>query len=201
MGPSISTRVTTERLVLRPPRTSDVPELRAALRKNSEHLRPWSPAQHPDVSTSLTAVSQSVLRYRREWKSGAAYVLFMTKRVPGEPIIGRISLGGVMRGVFQNAYLGYWIDVDHQHQGLMTEAVGAAVRFAFSDDVQLHRVQAAIMPRNPASVRVVEKVGFRREGFAERYLCIAGKWEDHIIFARTVEEARGAALEAGTHYI
>jgi len=188
MGPPISIRLTTDRLVLRPPRTGDVPELRAALRRNLDHLRPWSPAQHADVTTSLTAVSQTILRYRREWKRGDAYVLLVTKNAPGEPIIGRISLGGIMRGVFQNAYLGYWIDVDHQRQGLMTEAVRAAVAFAFGEEARLHRVQAAVMPRNPGSIRVLEKIGFRREGFAERYLCIAGKWEDHVVFARTAEE-------------
>ena len=116
-------------------------------------------------------------------------MLLVTKREPGEPIVGRMSLGGILRGVFQNAYLGYWIDAEHQGHGLMTEAVQAGVDFAFREG-GLHRVQAAVMPRNVASVRVLEKVGFRREGYAERYLCIAGVWEDHLIFARTSDERR-----------
>ena len=188
MGPSISTRVTSARLVLRPPRTADVAELRLRLRQNSTHLRPWSPSPPPgDDPTSLTAVSKSLVRYRREWKRGEAYVLLVTKRVLGEPIVGRLSLGGIMRGVFQNAYLGYWIDHEHQGQGLMTEAVQAGIDFAFRE-ARLHRVQAAVMPRNPASVRVLEKAGFRHEGLAQRYLCIAGIWEDHLIFARTADD-------------
>lgn len=190
MGPSISTRVTSVRLVLRPPRAVDVAELRARLRQNANHLRPWSPSAVPgDDPTSLTSVSKSVVRYRREWKRGESYVLLVTSREPGEPIVGRMSLGGIMRGVFQNAYLGYWIDAQHQGHGLMTEAVQAGVEFAFREG-GLHRVQAAVMPRNVASVRVLEKVGFRREGYAERYLCIAGVWEDHLIFARTSDERR-----------
>lgn len=190
MGPSIATRLTTERLVLRVPRASDVPELRASLRRNDAHLKPWSPAPPVgDDPTSLTSVSKTVLRYRREWKRGEAFVLLVTARTDGEPIVGRVALTGIMRGVFQNAYLGYWIDAGHQGKGLMTEAVAAVVAFAF-DEAKLHRVQAAVMPRNPASVRILEKVGFRREGFAERYLCIAGTWEDHLILAKTAEDAR-----------
>jgi ribosomal-protein-alanine N-acetyltransferase len=79
------------------------------------------------------------------------------------------------------------MDESKQGQGLMTEAVVAAVGFAF-DGLDLHRVQAAIMPRNRASQRVVEKVGFRSEGLAQRYLCIAGAWEDHLLFGLTSEE-------------
>src|SRR5262249_20067122 len=75
----------------------------------------------------------------------------------------------------------------HQRCGLMSEAVAATLSWAFSA-VRLHRVQAAVMPRNTASLRVVARVGFRREGVAERYLCIAGSWEDHVIFAVTAEE-------------
>ncbi len=77
--------------------------------------------------------------------------------------------------------------MNRQGQGLMTEGIRLALGFAFGA-AGLHRVQAAIMPRNQASLRVVEKVGFRREGFAQRYLQIAGKWEDHLLFAITQEE-------------
>src|SRR6185437_2002359 len=134
-GPSLTTRVLTDRLTLRPPRTADVPEMRRALRQNAIHLRPWSVA----------------------------------------PAAG------------ENAYLGYWIDAEHQGRGLMTEAVRAATTFAL-EAAGLHRVQAAVMPRNGASQRVLEKAGYRREGLATRYLCIAGIWEDHVLFATTAEE-------------
>jgi ribosomal-protein-alanine N-acetyltransferase len=187
-GPSLSTRLETERLVLRPPRTADVPEMRRALRQNAAHLRPWSVAPVAGEDTaSLTSVSRAVLRHRREWKRGQAYVLLITPRDDERVVIGRIALGGVLRGAFQNGYLGYWIDADRQGQGLMTEAVRAATEFALSA-AALHRVQAAVMPRNAASQRVLEKAGYRREGLALRYLCIAGTWEDHLIFAMTAED-------------
>ncbi|MDP9037228.1 MAG: GNAT family N-acetyltransferase, partial [Myxococcota bacterium] len=191
--PLVSTRIVTERLAMRPPRPNDVPELRRAMRKNDAHLRPWSvaPAAGEDPA-SLAAVSGAVLRHRREWKRGQAFVLLIVPQEDDHRVIGRVALGGVLRGAFQNAYLGYWLDRDYQGRGLMTEAVRATTFFAFTS-ARLHRVQAAVMPRNHASLRVLEKLGYRREGLAERYLCIAGKWEDHILLAATAEEweARG----------
>jgi ribosomal-protein-alanine N-acetyltransferase len=165
-----------------------VPELRRVLRANSEHLRPWSAAPSPGEDPySLTAVSRSVLRHRREWKRGQAFVLLVTMRENEDRIIGRIALGGVLLGAFRDAYLGYWIGAEHQGRGLMTEAVRTTTTFAFVT-AGLHRVQAAVMPRNAGSLRVLEKAGYRKEGLAERYLCIAGSWEDHLLFAVTSEE-------------
>jgi ribosomal-protein-alanine N-acetyltransferase len=188
--PPLTTRVATERLVLRPPRTTDVPDYRRALRANADHLRPWSVAPTPgDDPSSLASVSRTILRNRREWKRGQSYVLLLTARGDEDRIIGRIALGGVLLGAFQNAYVGYWIDAEHQGRGLMTEAVRAATTFAFHV-AGLHRLQAAVMPRNLGSQRVLEKAGYRHEGFALRYLCIAGAWEDHVIFAITSEEWR-----------
>jgi ribosomal-protein-alanine N-acetyltransferase len=186
--PPLTTRIATERLVLRAPRTTDVPELRRVLRANSVHLKPWSVAPAPgDDPSSLTSVSRAVLRHRREWKRGQAFVMMVTPAEREGRILGRIALGGILLGAFQNAYLGYWMDAEQQGRGLMTEAVRAATMFAF-EVLGLHRVQAAVMPRNGASMRVLEKVGYRREGMAERYLCIAGAWEDHVLFALTAEE-------------
>jgi ribosomal-protein-alanine N-acetyltransferase len=186
--PSLSTRIVTERLVLRPPRPNDVPEMRRALRSNAAHLRPWSVAPGPgEDPASLASVSRAVLQHRREWKRGQTFVLVIAPREDERRVVGRVALGGVLRGAFQNAYLGYWIDQQQQGRGLTTEAVCAATGFAFSA-AGLHRIQAAVMPRNGASLRVLEKVGFRREGVAERYLCIAGQWEDHLLYAITAEE-------------
>jgi ribosomal-protein-alanine N-acetyltransferase len=184
----LTTRLATERLILRPPRTSDVPRMRMALRKNALHLKPWSAAPAPgEDPASLTSVSRAVLRHRREWKLGQTYILLVFLREDENVVIGRVTLGGVLRGVFQNAYLGYWIDAEHQARGLMTEAVVATTSFAFGA-AGLHRVQAAVMPRNGPSQRVLEKAGYRREGLAHRYLCIDGNWADHVLFAITAEE-------------
>jgi [ribosomal protein S5]-alanine N-acetyltransferase len=178
----------TERLVLRPPRTGDVVEIRRLLRANNEHLRPWNPAPPPhEDPTSITEVSNTVLRNRRDWKHGAGYVFMVAERETPSRFVGKIALSGIMRGAMHGAYLGYWVAAESQGHGVATEAIGAVLDFAFGP-ANLHRVQAAIMPRNERSLRVVEKLGFRREGVAERYLQIAGKWEDHVLFAKTREE-------------
>ena len=187
-----STSIDTPRLVLRPAREADVPALYRALRKNADHLRPWSPAPPPEERRpTLTTAAREVARWRALWKRGESFALYAFARAAEESaaneLVGRVTLGRVTRGVFQNAYLGYWMDATRQGQGLMTEAVRAALGFAFGP-LGLHRVQAAVMPRNARSIRVVEKLGLRREGFAERYLQIAGVWEDHVLFAVTAEE-------------
>lgn len=188
MVPPIATRIVTERLVVRAPKTTDVADLRRVLRENHEHLKPWNPAPRPgEDPTSITAVSGTILRHRREWKAGTSFVFFVTPRDAPDTIVAKVALNGVLRGAMHGAYLGYWIDGAHQGRGLATEAIRAVLDFAFGP-AMLHRIQAAIMPRNERSLRVVEKLGLRREGYAVRYLQIAGTWEDHILFAVTREE-------------
>ena len=161
------------------------------LRVNHEHLRPWNPAPPPGGDpTTLTEVSKSILRQRRDWKHGTGFVFMVATRVKPERFIGKVALNGVMRGAMHGAYLGYWMVAEEQGKGLAREAIGAVLDFAFGP-AGLHRIQAAIMPRNARSLRVIEKLAFRREGYAERYLQIAGTWEDHILFARTREEHVG----------
>ena len=158
------------------------------LRHNAAHLKPWNPAPRPgEDPTSITEVSNTVLHQRREWKNGRTFVFMLALKDDPARFIGKIALSGVMRGAMYGAYLGYWMDVDHQNSGLCTEGLRAVIDFAFGP-AALHRLQAAIMPHNARSLRVIEKLGFRREGYAERYLQIAGRWEDHILFARTSEE-------------
>lgn len=162
--------------------------MRRVLRANSEHLRPWNPAPPAgEDPSSITEVSKTVLRHRRDWKHGSSYVFMVTDRDTPSRFIGKIALNGVMRGAMHGAYLGYWMAAEVQGRGLVTEGIGAVLDFAFGP-ANLHRIQAAIMPRNERSLRVIEKLRFRREGYAERYLQIAGKWEDHILFAKTREE-------------
>ena len=183
-----STQLTTERLVLRPARPADVPAIRHAARKNHEHLRPWTALPPPgEDPTSLTAVSREVLRTRNAWKRGAGHAFWMFDLETDERVLGRVQLSSIVRGAFHNAYLGYWCDGEHQGRGLTTEAVRAVVSCAFGQ-LELHRVQAAVMPGNVPSLRVLAKLGFRLEGRAERYLQIAGAWEDHDVFALTREE-------------
>jgi ribosomal-protein-alanine N-acetyltransferase len=128
------------------------------------------------------------------WAAGSAYAFAVLDTSAGDRLIGRIALANVVRGAWQNATLGYWIDVDSSGRGHGTRAARLILAFAF-EDAGLHRVQPAIIPRNTASQRLAEKAGFRREGRAARYLNINGVWEDHDIWAMTAEEWTG--LDAG----
>jgi ribosomal-protein-alanine N-acetyltransferase len=187
-APSLATVLRTPRLILRPGRESDVGTLLHALRKNADHLRPWSPAPPPGQKRpTLASAAHEIARFRALWRRGISCAFYLFHGEDKKRIVGRATLGTISRGVFQNAYLGYWIDEDLQGTGLMTEAVRKVVDFAFSE-AELHRVQAGVMPRNAGSIRVLEKCGFRREGQAERYLKIADRWEDHVLFAVTAEE-------------
>ena len=100
---------------------------------------------------------------------------------------GEINITSIHRGPFQSAYVGYWIDERQAGKGYIPEAVVLVCQFAF-EQLQLHRLQIAIIPRNTASRRVVDKLALRQEGVAERYLEINGEWEDHVRYAMTVEE-------------
>ena len=189
---SLDVKLDAKRVVLRAPRATDIAELRALLIRNAEHLRPWSPSPPPGTNPAgFTELGRSIARHRRDWKAGSGYVFILQLRVPREPIVGRIALTSVTRGPFQSAQLGYWMDSGHVRRGLMSEAVDATLAFAF-DRLGLHRLQAAVMPTNQASRAILQKRGFREEGYAERYLRIAGKWEDHVLYGLTLEEWRPA---------
>ena len=114
---------------------------------------------------------------------------------------GEINISSIHRGPFQSAYVGYWVDERHAGKGYMPEALVLVCRFGF-EQLGLHRLQVAIIPRNTASRRVAEKLGLRNEGIAERYLEIAGVWEDHVRYAITAEEwsERGGELVSAWVY-
>jgi len=189
----VSTRLESPRVVLRAPRATDIPDLRSLLIRNADHLRPFSPSPPPGTNpVGLTELGRSIGRHSRDWKAGAGYVFITSLRESREPIVGRVALTSVTRGPFQSAQLGYWIDAGYVGRGLISEAVDLVLGFAF-DTLALHRVQAAVMPRNAPSRRILEKRRFREEGYAARYLRIAGRWEDHLLFALTAEEWRPAA--------
>ena len=175
------------RVSLRPLVDEDYAQWREVRTVNEGWLTRWEPqrfAGQPDVVKSRQAFSSRCAARQRERQLGTGYGFGV---FVGEQLIGEMNVSSIQRGPFQNAYVGYWIDQRQAGQGYTPEALVVAMRFAF-DDLRLHRLQIAIIPRNKPSRRVVEKLGLRLEGLAERYLEINGVWEDHMRYAITVEE-------------
>lgn len=162
-------------------------ELRA---RNEEFLRPWEPAR---ADGFLKRESQRNQLRKGIADADADLAYWFGIFTPDDRLVGTITLANVVRGVWQNATLGYFVDERYNGRGFATEAIQLLVELAFTE-LDLHRIQAAVMPRNPASRRALEKAGFRYEGESLRYLYIAGAWEDHDIFALTAEDSRPAPL-------
>ncbi len=177
-------------ILLRPYTASDHTAW-AELRETSrEHLRPWEPIW-PTDELSRTAFRRRVRHYYREAREDQGYA-FGVFSGDGAQLLGGVSLANVRRGVTQAAVLGYWIGARHARRGVMTEAVGVGLDYAFRQ-LRLHRIEAASMPSNIGSIKVLERNGFQREGLARRYLKINGVWEDHGLYALIEDEfARGA---------
>jgi ribosomal-protein-alanine N-acetyltransferase len=152
---------------------------------NREFMKPYDPRQ-PDHFFTRAGQDAHVRMSIQQWLDDRAFGFGVFELSTGE-LIGRVALSNVVRGAWQNATLGYWIAGNKNGRGYGTEAVQLVTRFAFFN-AGLHRVQAAIMPRNARSIRVIEKAGYRFEGESRRYLSIDGVWEDHHIYAMTAEE-------------
>jgi [ribosomal protein S5]-alanine N-acetyltransferase len=162
------------------------PEMRhfeewAALRERSRaFLTPWEPVW-PENDLSRPAFRTRMRRYARDVRSDVAYPYFIFRMSDGA-LIGGLTLGQIRRGVAQAASLGYWMGEPYAGQGHMTSAVRALAPFVFQT-LRLRRIEAACLPSNVASIRLLERVGFVREGYARSYLCIAGEWRDHLLYA------------------
>jgi ribosomal-protein-alanine N-acetyltransferase len=167
-------------IILRTPRMDDYAVWARLRAKSRAFLEPWEPLWPHDDLTSA-AFRLRVKRYNREIKDDMSYPFFVFRRGDSE-FLGALTLSNIRRGAAQMASLGYWIGEPFANQGYMTQAVGAALPFAFGH-LHLHRVEAACLPSNAASIALLEKCGFQREGLARSYLKINGKWQDHLLFA------------------
>ncbi|MCB1508104.1 MAG: GNAT family N-acetyltransferase [Hyphomicrobiaceae bacterium] len=177
------------RVELKAPREGDF-EAWASLRSASYgELQPFEPFWAPDDLTRHS-FRRRLRRYEREARDDAGYAFFVHHRTE-ETLLGGMTLGGIRRGVAQAATLGYWMATQHTGKGYMSEAVMALLAHAFTT-LDLHRVEAACLPENRASMRVLEKAGFEREGFARSYLKINGRWQDHLLYARVRTVERNA---------
>ncbi|MCR2805869.1 GNAT family N-acetyltransferase [Paenibacillus soyae] len=172
-------------IYIRPIEEGDAPALLDLKQRNRSSFQPFEPIRD-EAHFTLEGQQKEIAGCLSAMRQDQSYI-YAICLAAGHKLIGRIALTGISRGPFQNAYMGYYIDQAYQGRGYATAAAALCARHAFSE-LGLHRVQAAVMPSNPASVRVLEKAGFRREGLAERYLRMNGVWEDHALYAMTSEE-------------
>lgn len=178
------------RLLLRAPAMADHAAWAELRRASRDFLAPWEPTWPAD-DLEKSAFRRRLRRLAGEIRDGVAYPWFVFDAATRE-LLGGVTLAQVRRGVTQTGTLGYWMGEAHAGQGVMTEAAGLVVGFAF-DTLHLHRVEASCLPDNDRSIRLLEKVGFVREGLARRYLCIAGEWRDHLLWALLADDRRSAA--------
>ena len=170
-------------LILRVRREQDSAPLAAAYQRNRGHLAPWDPTRTEDFFTEDGQLSQTrELLALRDMDATLPLVL-----ADGQEIAGGMTLSGIVRGAFQSATVGYWLDRDHTGRGLASEALTVVVEAA-RDQYDLHRIQAATLLANHASQSVLTRAGFERIGVAPKYLQIAGRWQDHVLFQRILHD-------------
>ncbi len=164
---------------------SDRPEWLRALRASRELHAPWFPSV--DERGGYEGLFDSGLERHASGNAWRGLAI-----APDGRIAAWVNLNDISRGVSESANAGWSVSVDFAGRGVVTWAVGAMLDHAFADDgLRLHRVACGIMPANHRSLRVAEKCGFRREGFAKELIRIAGRWEDHVLLAKLASEHRG----------
>ena len=180
-GPDRGLQMTGDGVRLRPPRMTDYTAWSELRLRSRDFLQPWEPTW-PSDDLSRTAFRQRMRRYAEDQRTDQAYPFFIFRKEDGA-LVGGLVLASIRRGVAQSGSLGYWIGLPFARRGYMTAALQALIPVAF-DILRLHRLEAACIPTNVASIRLLEKTGFQREGYAREYLCINGSWQDHLLYAR-----------------
>ena len=174
-------RVVTSRTVIRLLAPADATKLLRFRADNRDHLAPWEPLRDESWYT-LEGCTHSVVEGAAVARLDRGYP-FAVFNSDETGILASFTLSNVVRGPFQACLLGYGVAADQQGNGLMHEALEAGLQCAFGE-LDLHRVMANYLPRNERSARLLERLGFEREGYARSYLKIAGHWEGHVLTAR-----------------
>lgn len=166
---------------LRAPVMSDYEEWADLREQSRAFLTPWEP-EWPADDLTRSAFRNRVRRYATEIRDDLSYPFFAF-RAGDKTMLGGATLTNVRRGVAQSANLGYWMGAPYAGKGYMSATVAAIIPFSHGA-LGLKRIEAACIPENKASIRLLERSGFVREGYARKYLCIDGKWQDHLLYAR-----------------
>jgi ribosomal-protein-alanine N-acetyltransferase len=175
------------RVTLRAPFLSDYAQWARLREESHAFLAPWEPIWPVDDLTKL-AFRRRIRRYQREIRAGTGYPFFIFSP-DEETLLGGLTLAQIQRGVTQSGVLGYWMGAPHAGKGLMGAAVRAVIGFAF-DNLHLNRIEAACLPLFAACRGLLVLVGFSREGYARKYLCIDGRWQDHVLYGMVRDDPR-----------
>ncbi|MDZ4790592.1 MAG: GNAT family protein [Hyphomicrobiales bacterium] len=175
-GPTLAV----ENLLLKPPQMSDYPAWSKLRGDSRAFLAQWEPLWSDD-ELSRAAFRRRLRYYQREGDEETGYAFFL-HRVHDNALMGGVTLSNVRRGVSQSCAVGYWMGEQYAGQGHMCKAMQSVISFVF-DTLKLHRLEAASMPANLPSIRLLNRLGFTREGLARGNLRINGAWEDHLLFA------------------
>lgn len=176
-----------ERITLRLPVQGDYHQWAALRRASRDFLEPWEPRWAVD-ELEKSGWRQRLERNKADYKAGTG-IGFLVFENSQEQVAGGITMGNIRRGVAQSCQIGYWMGQAHAGQGYMVDALKLVIPYAF-DQLRLHRIEAACIPSNARSVRVLEKAGFTREGLARSYLRINGVWQDHFLYALVADDRR-----------
>jgi [ribosomal protein S5]-alanine N-acetyltransferase len=182
-----------EDVLLRVPQPGDFEEWTALREQSYAFLKPWEPTW-PSDDLTRSSFRRRLKRYSIEVENDQAYPMFLFRR-RDNVLVGGLTLSNVRRGVAQTCSLGYWMGAPFAGQGYMTAGVRAVLPFVFGT-LRLRRIEAACLPSNLPSMRLLERVGFQREGYARRYLCIDGEWRDHVLYALLREDGWAAGGKA-----
>jgi [ribosomal protein S5]-alanine N-acetyltransferase len=172
-------------VVLRLPQIGDYAAWAALREQSRAFLTPWEPTWPADDLTRA-AFRRRIKRYAEDQRNDLAYA-FLIFRAADNALVGGLTLANIRRGVAQAGSIGYWVGVPYARRGYMTAALRALIPFSFRA-LRLHRLEAACIPANAASIGLLEKAGFKREGYARGYLCINGLWQDHLLYARLQDD-------------
>ncbi|MGG7517302.1 GNAT family N-acetyltransferase [Allorhizobium undicola] len=166
--------------MLRLPRTSDYQQWYRLRSESRAFLQPWEPLWRADELTEASFRSRC-LRHSQEHACGLSVPFFLFRR-QDDALLGGLTIGLIRRGVAQTCMIGYWMGERFAGQGHMFAAVGMAIPYIFRE-LELHRIEAACIPENHKSIRLLERAGFEREGLLRSYLNINGEWRDHAIYS------------------
>ena len=179
-------------VTLRPPRLRDARAWSEVRMRNRPWLEPWEPSSpFPWSERNGPGTWPQLHGALRKAARNGTMLPFMV--LYGGRLCGQITVSNIVHGVQRSCTVGYWVDGALAGRGIIPAALALVIDHCFAE-VQLHRVEIDIRPENTASLRVVAKLGLRREGYFERYLDIDGAWRDHVAFAVTAEEVRGASM-------